>query len=233
MYVLPVALLALSLFPQLNSAERSATTNRRVKTRKFTKSPKTGKKKPHMPTSTPIPSPGDPLFYYDPSTSAHQRKTNSYMAFMPALDGYVQTHNTYRFITVREQVLSLIGESKYGLWRIHDNRLVRLYRKFGAIGVQVGADINNLSIQDIIMRDYKYVLVPGLETNDTGEWTGYHYSQDADGDGQASFVDLPIYHPYFSNSYDDHPAIDLPHWFCIISGANFTDAKVVWDYAKE
>jgi len=236
MYVSTVALLAVSIFPQLSIAELSTTTNRNTKAKsgQLAKSPKRSKKKSNTkPTAAPIPSPGDPLFYYDPSTSAHQKKTNSYMPFMPALDGYLQTHNTYRFLTVREQVLSVIGEAKHGMWRVHDNGLVRLYRKFGATGVPVGADVYDLSIQDVIMRDYKHVLAPGLETNDTGGWAGYRYSQDDDSDGQASFVDLPIYHPYFSDSYNDHPAIDLPNWFCTMSGANFTDAKVIWDYSKK
>ena len=112
--------------------------------------------------------------------------------------------------------------------------MVRLYRKFGAAGVPVGADANDASFQDIIMNDYKPVLTPGLETSDPGGWAGYRYSQDGDGDGQAAFVDLPIYHPYFKDSYDDHAVIDLlPHWFCTMSGANFTDAKLVWDYENK
>jgi hypothetical protein len=185
-------------------------------------------------TNSPTASTQDPLFYYyDPSTAAHERKTNSYMPLMPALNGHLQTHNTFRFLTVREQVLTVIGEAKHGMWRVHDNGMVRLYRKLGAAGVPVGADVNNASHQDVIMSDYKPVLTPGLETSDTGGWAGYRYSQDGDGDGQAAFVDLPIYHPYFKDSYDDHAAIDLPQWFCTMSGANFTDAKLVWDYASK
>ena len=138
-----------------------------------------------MPTPTP-PSKDDPIFQYDPSTSAHERKTNSYMPFMPALDGHFQTHNTYRFVTVREQVLTVIGEAKHGMWRIQDNGLVRLYRKFGTTGVPIGADVYDPSLQAAITSDYKPVLIPGLETGDMiGGWAGYRYSQDADGDGQA------------------------------------------------
>ena len=155
------------------------------------------------------------------------------MPFLPALEGYFQTHNTYRFLTVREQVLTVIGEAKHGMWRIQDNGLFRLYRKVGAIGVPVGADVYNPSLQASITTDYKPVLAPGLETGDTAGWAGYRYSQDADGDGQAAFIDIPIYHPYFKGSYDDHPVMDLPHWFCTMSGANFTYAKIVWDYSSK
>ena len=131
------------------------------------------------------------------------------MPFMPALDGHFQTHNTYRFVTVREQVLTVIGEAKHGMWRIQDNGLVRLYRKFGTTGVPIGADVYDPSLQAAITSDYKPVLIPGLETGDMiGGWAGYRYSQDADGDGQAAFVDIHIYHPYFKSSYDNHPVID-------------------------
>lgn len=155
------------------------------------------------------------------------------MPFMPALDGNFQTHNTYRFLTVREQVLTVIGEAKHGMWRIQDNGLVRLYRKFGTTGVPIGADVYDSSLQAAITSDYKPVLIPGLETGDIGGWAGYRYFQDADGDGQAAFVDIPIYHPYFKSSYGNHPVIDLPDWYCNMSGANFTDAKIVWDYASK
>jgi len=154
------------------------------------------------------------------------------MPFMPTLDGYFQTHNTYRFLTVREQVLTVTGEAKHGMWRVQDNGLVRLYRIFNAAGVPVGSDVYNPSVQDDILSDYKPVLKPGLETGDSGGWDGYRYFQDADGDGQAAFVDIPIYHPYFKGSYNDHPVIDLPYWFSTLSGANFTNAKHVWEYAS-
>ena len=202
-----------------------------------TKAPNTSKatKAPEKDTNDPASNkaPTQDPYYYDPSTSAHERKTDSYMPFMPALNGHFQTHNTYRFLTVREQVLTMIGEAKHGMWRIHDNGMVRLYRKHGASGVPVGTDVDDASLHDIITSDYKPVLTPGLETSDTDGWAGYRYSQDGDGDGQAAFVDLPIYHPYFKDSYNDHVAIDLPHWFCTMSEANFTNAKLLWDYANK
>jgi hypothetical protein len=176
----------------------------------------------------------DTMFPYDPKIG-HTKKTNSYMPFLPILDGYFQTHNTYRFLSVREQVLTVIGEAKHGLWRIHDNGMVRLYRKHDAAGVPVGTDVYSLdpSIQAAVVTDYKPFLAPGPETGDAAGWGGYRYSQDADGDGQAAFVDVPIYHPYFEDKYDDHVPIDLSHWYCTMSGANFTNARSVWEYATK
>jgi hypothetical protein len=189
-----------------------------------------------VPTAEPAEPIAEPteevMFGYDPEIG-HTKKTNSYMPFMPVLDGYGQTHNTYRFFSVREQVLTVIGEAKHGLWRIHDNGMVRLYRKHGIVGVPVGADVNDPSIEAAIRTNYKPVLAPGLETGDAAGWGGYRYSQDADGDGQAAFVDVPIYHPYFDGKYEDHVPIDLPHWFCTMTGANFTNARRVWEYATK
>ena len=53
---------------------------------------------------------------YD-AVGRHERKTDSFMPYMPMKDGWFQTHSTYRFLTVREQVMTAIGEAKHGLWR--------------------------------------------------------------------------------------------------------------------
>jgi hypothetical protein len=73
--------------------------------------------------------------------------------------------------------------------------------------------------------------MPKEETPAGDGWSGWRYAQDSEGNGMASFVDVPIYHPVFGGKYDDHPAIDLPHWFCTMSGAEFLDAQDVWHYA--
>jgi len=131
---------------------------------------------------------------------------------------------------VREQVLTVIGEAKHGLWRAQDNGMVRLYRKKGAKGVPVGANVYDPSHQESIKNDYKAVLIPGIETSDEEGWEGYRYSQTDDGDGKAAFVDVPIYHDYFEGKYNDHPVMDLPHFGCFMSDYNFKDAKSVWEY---
>ena len=90
---------------------------------------------------------------YD-AVGRHERKTDSFMPYMPMKDGWFQTHSTYRFLTVREQVMTAIGEAKHGLWRIHDNGIIRLYRKGGKSGVPLDADVNDPAILDTILSDY-------------------------------------------------------------------------------
>jgi hypothetical protein len=171
-------------------------------------------------------------FSYDDKDGYFRKKTQSYMPYMPSLDGHMKTHDTYRFITIREQVMTVIGEAKHGLWRVQDTGIVRLYRKHEATGVPVGADVYQEDLQDSIKNDYKANLIPGVETSDEEGWAGYRYAQDDDGDGQAAFVDVPIYHPVFGGVYDDHPVIDLPHFICSMSTYNYPKAKKIWDYAK-
>ena len=126
----------------------------------------------------------------------------------PMYDGWMQTHNTYRFFSVREQVMTAIGEAKHGLWRIQDNGIVRLYRIAGSQGVPVGADVMDPNLQPIIQRDYKAILAPGEESGDEVGWAGWRYSQDDDGDGMAAFVDVSICHPYFVGKYENHSTKD-------------------------
>lgn len=77
-----------------------------------------------------------------------------------------------------------------------------------------------------------YLIRSRDESGDDFGWSGYRYSQDADGDGTAAFVDVPIYHPYFEGKYDDHMAMDLPHWYCTMSGPKFPNAVKVWEYGS-
>jgi hypothetical protein len=92
-------------------------------------------------------------FRYD-APGGHTRKTNSYMTFLPMKDGWFQTHNTYRFMSVREQVVTVIGEAKHGLWRIHDNGMVRMYLKAGKSGLPVGVDVMDSGVLETIKSDY-------------------------------------------------------------------------------
>lgn len=173
------------------------------------------------------------MFYYDDGNHVFFRKTESYMPYMPALDGHMQTHATYRFLSVREQVLTVIGEAKHGLWREQDNGIIRLYRKEKATGVPVGANVYNPSHYTRIKNDYKANLIPGVETIDAEGWAGYRFAQEDDGDGKAAFVDVDIYHPYFEGKYDDHPVIDLPQFICTMSDYNYLDSKDVWNFVKK
>ena len=60
-------------------------------------------------------------------------------------------------MSVIEQTVIHIGEPKHGIWRIHDNGMVREYRKAGRIGLKAGVDPNgNLTdVQmDIVRNNY-------------------------------------------------------------------------------
>lgn len=187
---------------------------------------------------------------YD-AVGRHERKTDSFMPFMPMKDGWFQTHSTYRFITVREQVMTAIGEAKHGLWRIHDNGIIRLYRKGGKTGVPLDADVNDPTLLDTILSDYVWsaaplpppsnptrlpacaqaAFIPKEETPAGDGWSGWRYANNTEEDGNAGFVDLPLQHPAFEGKYAEHVPIDLPHWFCTMSGAEFVDAADAWQFA--
>jgi hypothetical protein len=53
--------------------------------------------------------------------------TESIIRHLPALDGYMQTCNTYRHLMVREQVFTMIGEVKHGLWQVQESGFIREY----------------------------------------------------------------------------------------------------------
>ncbi len=54
-------------------------------------------------------------------------KTHSQIPHLPFYMGYMNTNSTYRFVNVAEQVFTMIGEGKHGLWRIQENGTVREY----------------------------------------------------------------------------------------------------------
>ena len=66
--------------------------------------------------------------------------------------------------------------------------------------------------------------------------SGYKYpdqkvSDGSDGvKGHANFVDLSIYHPKYGGKYNDHVPIDLPYYYCTMSGPSFDHLKKTWDY---
>jgi len=58
--------------------------------------------------------------------------TQSIIRYLPALNGHFQTTNTYRFLTVREQIFNMIGEHKHGLWQVQESGFIREYLAAGA-----------------------------------------------------------------------------------------------------
>ena len=82
----------------------------------------------------------DPFFYTNDETipagqgttmgapdGSRPNNTHSMIPHLPAYLGYMYTNFTYRFVNVVEQVMTMIGEGKHGLWRMQEAGLVREY----------------------------------------------------------------------------------------------------------
>jgi len=167
----------------------------------------------------------DTKFYY----------TNSDIPLLPFLTGFFGTHGTYRFLTVTEQTLVLIGEGKHGLWRIQENGLIREYRKKEKVGLPIGSDANadflSQNQLDIIKHNYAHYIPEE-------SWSGYKYPDEIISDGNydgmkdyLNFVDLSIHHPKYGGKYNNHVPIDLPYYYCTMSGNDFPHAQHVWKFA--
>jgi len=165
-------------------------------------------------------SPPQNFDYIEPNPYPSEiSKTESYMPHTPIFDGMIYTGKTYRFLSIREQVLSFIGEAKHGLWRVQENGMVRLYKsRAWNAGVPLHTDVYNPKYYNSIKTDYNIDA-------------GYRFYEDEDGDGNAAFLDLPIYHPYFNGHYEDHVPIDLPIFYCTSSKADYKEAQRLWKYA--
>ncbi|HKF93548.1 MAG TPA: hypothetical protein VKB96_02910, partial [Gammaproteobacteria bacterium] len=76
-----------------------------------------------------------PYYYQAPSGTKigpatqkeRQGDTDSGINHLPVYHGHVFTNDTYRFINIAEQVITVIGDGKHGLWRYQDNGTVRVY----------------------------------------------------------------------------------------------------------
>lgn len=170
----------------------------------------------------------DPYYYSGASgtqSGDYVRETNSFIPHLPVYYGYVATHGTFRFFSVIEQVLTVIGEGKHGLWRIHDNGHVREYLASGEVGLEAGSDVMDEALFDTINASYSHFL-------EDESWSGYKYpDQEFSEDGNTmNWVDLPISHPKYQGKYDDHPPIDLPHFYCTMSQHRFPFASEVWEF---
>jgi len=128
---------------------------------------------------------------------------------------------------VFQQTSIVIGEPKHGVWRVQDNGFIREYRRYAHIGLDQDVDPNsgNLTTQQLELLSNNYAsFLPGLGAK------GYRYPDDRFTDGYYNYVDLSIYHPKYGGKYDDHPPIDLPHFYCTISKASFHHQEDVWRY---
>jgi hypothetical protein len=178
---------------------------------------------------------GDPFFYTSDQKIDHQdgevtfmgpgrpHKTHSQISHLPFYLGYMETNSTYRFVTVAEQVLTMIGEGKHGLWRVQENGMIREYLRPGGTALPDGADIYAPENQAIINKHYTAFL--------PGEPEFYRLPAFRVKDNNLQYLDLPITHPKYGGKYDEHGAIDLPNWFCTMSQGGFPEAANAMNFA--
>lgn len=180
---------------------------------------------------------GDPFFYtsdQDIKSDDGQKemlgvgrpdRTHSGIPHLPAFIGYMNTNYTYRFVMVAEQVLTMIGEGKHGLWRVQESGMIREYLLPGAEGLAEGADPLAPENAEIVRRDYaSFIPEAG--------WDGYRYPDQMVNDaGRLAFVDLPITHAKYDGKYAEHEPIDLPNFYCTMSGNDYPYAKGAMDFA--
>lgn len=151
--------------------------------------------------------------------------THSRVPHLPVYHGYMSTNSTYRFVNVAEQVFTMIGEGKHGLWRVGENGLIREYLKAGAEGLPPDADLNDPANLDIIKNNYSSFI-------EEESWDGYKYPDQVLSDaGTLNYIDLSIHHASYEGKYDDHPAIDLASYNCTMSGPAYPYSKEIMDFA--
>ena len=149
-------------------------------------------------------------------------KTHSLVPHLPFYTGYMQTNQTYPFVTVAEQVMTMIGEGKHGLWRMQENGTVRMYLKPGKTGLATGTNIASQTAATINDLYTAHDLSIGFPL--------YRYPDEQISGGKLNFIDVPISHPVFGRKYANHPAIDLPSFYCTMSEQDYPHAREVVDY---
>lgn len=178
---------------------------------------------------------GDPFFYTSDQNIDHQNGevefmgagrpavSHSQVPHLPFYTGYMNTNFTYRFATIAEQVFTMLGEGKHGLWRVQENGMIREYLRPGGTGLPDGADVFAPENQAIINEHYTAFL--------SGEPEFYRLPAFRVKDNRLQYIDLPITHPKYAGKYDDHGVIDLPNWFCTMSEGDYPYAKKAMDFA--
>ncbi len=179
------------------------------------------------PGSLVVPGLGDP-----------NDSTDSGINHLPVYHGNMQTNKTYRFVNVMEQVFTMIGDGKHGLWRYQDNGTIREYNTDTTLATGLTApDDADLKHPDE-MADY----VAGLSAADIGsqyahvfdtggDFSGYKSNANVAPGAPAPFLDLPIFHERYQGKYAAHVPIDLPAYYCTMSEPGFLKAKAAMDFA--
>lgn len=180
---------------------------------------------------------GDPFFYTSDQKIesdnpvkqilgvGRPNKTHSQIPHLPFYTGYMNTNSTYRFVNVAEQVFTLIGEGKHGLWRIQENGSIREYLKKDAKGLDKNADIDSKKNLAIIEQSYS-AYIP------EESWSGYKYPDEQySKDGKLNYIDLPITHPKYKGKYAEHSPVDLANWYCTMSENDYPYAYKAMNFA--
>lgn len=151
-------------------------------------------------------------------------KTHSQIPHLPVYSGYMNTNYTYRFINVAEQVFTMIGEGKHGVWRTQEKGIIREYLKPNATGLKEGSDLYSEENQKIIADQY----VASMEDRSA---LYYYPDEMVNESGHLTYIDLPITHPKYKDKYKDHVPIDLANFYCTMSGPDFPYSRHVMDYS--
>jgi hypothetical protein len=180
---------------------------------------------------------GDPFYYTSDINVApgnkmekvlgvgRPNKTHSGIPHLPVYSGYMSTNSTYRFVNIAEQVFTMIGEGKHGLWRAQESGYVREYLKKGQKGLPDGSDL--MAPQNLNTINEKYASSLPDES-----WDGYKYpDQKLAADGSLNFIDLPITHPKYQGKYGSHTPVDLPTWYCTMSESDYPYAQQAMNFA--
>jgi len=153
---------------------------------------------------------------------------NNEVPLLPNQHGYMLTSGTPRFLSVVEQTLTVIGESKHGMWRIQESGFIREYRVKDKRGLVAAAetqarDPQTVSTAQLATLQTEYAAwQPDVVFGGGADTGGYRYPGDqVDGsDDTLTYIDLPIHHPKYAGKYDDHVPIDLPSYYCTMSAGN-------------
>jgi len=168
-------------------------------------------------------------YYYNGEDSAGT--TASGIPHLPAYHGQMQTNSTYRFFNVNEMIATMTGEGKHGLWRTQDNGTVREYltaaAKAANVGLAAGEDANTSASFDEASEWANYSHMDAADS-----WAGYVADGNlVNGDGNQAYVDLPISHAKYAGAYSSHVPIDLPSWYCTMSGPEYKNAQAAVRFA--
>jgi hypothetical protein len=150
-------------------------------------------------------------------------KTHSLIPHLPFYTGYMETNQTYRFVTVAEQVMTMIGEGKHGLWRMQENGTVRFYLRPGQTGLPVGTDVSTTAAGTINTKYITHDYALGFPL--------YKYPDNQVTNSALNFIDVPLNHAVFGGKYANHEPIDLPSFYCTMNGSvGYPQAAEVMDY---